>query len=33
MPTYDVIFAFLNEDEHRAPVPPWSLKVILDEEM
>lgn len=33
MPAYDVIFAFLNEDEYRAPVPPWSLKVILDEEM
>ncbi len=32
MPSYDVIFAFLNEDEHRAPVPPWSMKVILDEE-
>lgn len=32
MPDYDVIFAFLNEDNDRAPVPPWSLKVILDEE-
>lgn len=32
MPDYDVIFAFLNEDEHRAPVPPWSLKVILESE-
>ena len=31
-PGYDVIFAFLDEDEHRMPVPPWSLKVILDEE-
>ena len=30
MPDYDVIFAFLNEDENRAPVPPWSLKVVLD---
>lgn len=30
MPEYDVIFAFLEEDEHRAPVPPWSLKVILE---
>ena len=29
---YDVIFAFLEEDEHRAPVPPWALKVILEEE-
>ena len=30
MPDYDVIFAFLNEDENRTPVPPWSLKVVLD---
>ena len=29
MPDYDVIFAFLEEDEHRAPVPPWSLQVIV----
>jgi len=33
MPPYDVIFAFLNEDQHRAPVPPWSMKVILNEDM
>lgn len=32
MPGYDVIFAFLEEDEFRAPVPPWSLKVILESE-
>ncbi|MCD7836429.1 MAG: VWA-like domain-containing protein [Lachnospiraceae bacterium] len=32
MPDYDVIFAFLNEDENRAPVPPWSMKVIIEEE-
>lgn len=32
-PGYDVIFAFLEEDEHRIPVPPWSLKVILDSEL
>ncbi len=31
-PGYDVIFAFLGEDEHRMPVPPWSMKVILEEE-
>ena len=30
-PDYDVIFAFLGEDEHRMPVPPWSMKVILEE--
>lgn len=32
MPDYDVIFAFLEEDENRAQVPPWSLKVILESE-
>ena len=30
MPGYQVIFAFLEEDENRAPVPPWSMKVVLD---
>lgn len=30
MPAFDVIFAFLEEDGHRLPVPPWSMKVILD---
>lgn len=29
---YDVIFAFLDEDEHRTPVPGWALKVILESE-
>lgn len=32
MPAYDVIFAFLNEDERRPPVPHWALPVILEEE-
>lgn len=32
MPAYDVIFAFLEEDENRAPVPPWSMKVVLEED-
>lgn len=32
MPDYKVMFAFLDEDENRAPVPPWSLKVILESE-
>ncbi len=32
MPKYDVIFAFLDEDENRAPVPPRSMKVVLDED-
>jgi predicted metal-dependent peptidase len=30
MPDYDVIFAFLEEDENRAPVPGWAIKVVLD---
>ena len=33
MPDYDVIFAFLDEDENRAPVPSWSLKVILESDL
>lgn len=33
MPDYDVIFAFLDEDEHRAPVPPWSIKVVLQSDV
>ena len=32
MPDYDVIFAFLEEDEMRAPVPPWSIKVVMETE-
>lgn len=32
MPDYDVIFAFLDEDENRGPVPPWSMKVVLESE-
>ncbi len=32
MPSYDVIFAFLNEDETRGPVPNWAIKVVLEEE-
>ncbi len=32
MPDYDVIFAFLEEDENRGAVPPWSMKVILESE-
>jgi predicted metal-dependent peptidase len=31
-PGYDVIFAFLEEDEHRMPVPPWALKVVIEDE-
>lgn len=32
MPQYDVIFAFLNEDERRPAVPHWALQVVLEEE-
>lgn len=32
MPDYQVIFAFLGEDENRAAVPSWSMKVVLEEE-
>ncbi len=32
MPDYKVIFAFLDEDENRSPVPPWSMKVVLEED-
>ena len=30
MPDYKVIFAFLDEDENRAPVPAWAMKVVLE---
>lgn len=33
MPDYDVIFAFLGEDVHRAPVPVWAIKVILEDDL
>lgn len=31
MPGYDVIFAFLNEDVNRQPVPAWAIKIIIEE--
>ncbi len=31
-PEYDVIFAFMGEDKYPAPVPNWSIKVVLEEE-
>ena len=33
MPDYDVIFAFLKEDELRPPVPTWAIKVVLEDEL
>ena len=32
MPEYDVIFAFLNEDERRPKLPVWAIQVVLEEE-
>lgn len=32
MPDYDVIFAFLNEDEGRVPLPVWAIKAVIEEE-
>lgn len=33
MPAFDVIFAFLDEDENRMAVPPWSMKVVLESDI
>lgn len=32
MPEYDVAFVFLHEDDNAPKVPPWAIKVVLDEE-
>lgn len=32
MPDYDVAFVFLEEDENAPKVPPWAIKIVLDEE-
>lgn len=32
MPGYDVIFAFLNEGKGQPQVPPWAIRVVLEEE-
>lgn len=32
MPDYDTVFAFLNDDESRPPLPPWAIKAVLEEE-
>ncbi|MBR4993446.1 MAG: hypothetical protein IKY04_04285, partial [Lachnospiraceae bacterium] len=31
-PKYDTLFVFDREDDYRMPVPPWAIKVILEEE-
>ena len=33
MPEYDVIFAFLDEDDNRMLPPPWALTVTLYDDM
>lgn len=33
MPEYDVVFAFLEEDDNRQPPPPWALGITLYEDM
>ncbi len=32
MPPYDVMFTFLNDNEAGPKVPPWAIKVVLEEE-
>ncbi len=32
MPDYDVAFVFLHEDDNAPKVPPWAIKLVLDEE-
>ncbi len=32
MPSYDVLFAFLKEDEYAPKIPPWAYKIILEPE-
>ena len=32
MPAYETAFVFLGEDEQAPKVPPWSIKIVLDEE-
>ena len=31
-PPYEVLFAFLNDDEYRPPVPLWAMKAVLEAE-
>lgn len=32
MPEYDVAFVFLHEDDNAPKVPPWAMKLVLEEE-
>ncbi len=31
-PPYEVLFAFLNDDEYRPPVPVWAMKAVIGSE-
>ena len=32
MPAYDVAFVFLHEDDNAPKVPPWAIRIVLEEE-
>lgn len=32
MPCYETVFVFMQKDYEDAEVPPWAMKVILEEE-
>lgn len=32
MPPYDAAFVFLKEDDNAPKVPPWAIRIVLDEE-
>ncbi len=32
MPDYDVAFVFLHDDENAPKVPPWAIRLVLEEE-
>lgn len=32
MPEYDVIFAFLEDDDNQPQIPSWAIRVVLEEE-
>ena len=33
MPPYSVLFAFMEEDEHRPPLPVWAMSVVVEDLM
>ena len=32
MPDYDVAFVFLHDDDNAPKVPPWAIRLVLEEE-